>query len=80
MMCQLQSVRVSTGSDDEEGQLVFHEGQLVAVLVRLSDQHERDAGRWVVEAGFGPADVARHHVFANLQDAQEWVVERASHS
>jgi hypothetical protein len=78
MMCQLQPVRVSTGSADEEGQLVFREGQLVAVLVQLSHEHGRDAGRWVVEAGFGPANVARHRVFANLKDAQEWVAECVS--
>lgn len=35
----LQPVQVATGSGDQESQLVFHEGLLVAILVRLSAQH-----------------------------------------
>jgi hypothetical protein len=40
MSLQLQPVQVATGSSDHESQLVFSDGFLVAVLVRLSDQHE----------------------------------------
>ncbi len=40
MSLRLQPVQVSTGSPDGESQLVFHEGFLVAVLVRLSEIHD----------------------------------------
>jgi len=41
----LQPVWVNTQADDEEGFLVFGDGRLVAVLVRLSDQHGALAGQ-----------------------------------
>jgi hypothetical protein len=46
-------VQVETGSGDTDGQLVFRDGFLVAVLVRLSEEHEEDAGKWFLEAGLG---------------------------
>ena len=58
MSLRLQPVQVATGSADQESQLVFHEGFLVAVLVQLSDEHEDAAGMWFLEAGFGRVDTA----------------------
>ena len=46
MSLRFQPVQVATGSNDQESLLVFHESFLVAVLVRLSDEHEVDAGKW----------------------------------
>lgn len=42
MSLRLQPVQVATKSDDTESLLVFTDGFLVAVLVRLSDQHEEE--------------------------------------
>lgn len=53
MILHLQPVRVATDSDDCNGQLVFVDGFLVAVLVQLSGQHGAFAGMWFLEAGFG---------------------------
>jgi hypothetical protein len=39
MSLRLQPVQVATGSDDTESLLVFADDFLVAVLVRLSDDH-----------------------------------------
>jgi hypothetical protein len=78
MKLRLQSVQVATGSSDTESHLVFVDGFLVAVLVRLSDEHEADAGRWCLEAGFGRVDVSRPPTFANLEEAQEWIEQRLS--
>jgi len=64
MSLQLQPVRVKTGSHDTEGQLVFSDGFLVAVLVRLSQDHEEEAGLWFLEAGFDGADRATQPKFA----------------
>ncbi|MCJ2054999.1 hypothetical protein MKL09_00280 [Methylobacterium sp. J-048] len=73
MTLQLQPVRVATGSEDGDGQLVFAGGFLVAVLVRLSDQHGADVGLWFLEAGFGVTSVARAPLFLDLDAAQDWI-------
>jgi len=71
-----QAVRVETGTDDEDGLLVFAEGRLVAVLVRLSDQHETAAGQWFYECGFGRLDGPDHPVFSDLDAARSWIEHR----
>ena len=76
MNLRLQPVQVATGSEDQESQLVFHEGFLVAVLVRLSEQHEDDAGKWFLEAGFGRVDDLNAPLFADLDSAQTWILDQ----
>ncbi|AWN50379.1 hypothetical protein [Methylobacterium sp. 17Sr1-1] len=76
MTFHLQPVRVKTGSHDTEGQLVFAAGLLVAVLVRLSDDHDEDAGKWFLEAGFDGADDPVKPKFADLSEAQDWIRHR----
>jgi hypothetical protein len=76
MSLHLQPVRVRTGSRDTDGQLVFADGSLVAVLVRLSEDHEEDAGMWFLEAGFDGADERSHPPFADLDEAQAWIQRR----
>ncbi|MCJ2098621.1 hypothetical protein [Methylobacterium sp. E-046] len=73
MSLHLQPVRVATRSEDGDGQLVFADGFLVAVLVRLSDQHGADVGLWFLEAGFGLTSVARAPLFLDLDAAQDWI-------
>jgi CRP-like cAMP-binding protein len=72
----LQSVRVDTGSEDEDGLLVFADGRLVAVLVRLSDEHGDKAGRWFLEHGFGRLDGTTHPIFDDIETAQAWIAGR----
>jgi hypothetical protein len=76
MTLALQPVRIETGTDDEQGCLVFADGRLVAVLVRLSDQHEGLAGQWYYEHGFGPFDGPAHPTFATIEAAQDWIEQR----
>ncbi|KMO13890.1 hypothetical protein [Methylobacterium platani] len=76
MSLQLQPVRVKTGSSDTEGQLVFTNGLLVAVLVRLSEDHEGEAGMWFLEAGFDGVEERAQPTFADLDEAQEWIQHR----
>jgi hypothetical protein len=71
-----QPVRVETGTRDEEGCLIFAEGRLVAVLVRLSDQHDSLAGQWFLEVGFGPIDGPQHPTFGDLEAAEAWIARR----
>ncbi len=70
MSLRLQPVRVGTGTPDTESQLVFADGFLVAVLVRLSDDHGHIAGLWFLEAGFGPVEDPCPPTFADLDEAQ----------
>ena len=78
MSLHLQPVQVSTGSDDTESRLVFEDGFLVAVLVCLSDEHEAEAGKWFLEAGFGRVDNASPPTFADLDEAQGWISDQLS--
>ncbi len=73
----LQPIPVMTGSQDHEGRLVLVNGQLAAVLVRLSDEvHGEARGRWFLETGFGRCDGAEHPVFESLDEAEAWVRRR----
>ena len=76
MSFRLQPVQVATGSDDQESQLVFVDGFLAAVLVKLSEQHDDDAGKWFLEAGFGRVDDYRAPILADLGKAQAWIEAR----
>lgn len=76
MSLHLQPVPIATGSGDTESLLVFASGFLVAVLVRLSDDHEEDTGMWFLEAGFGRVDDQSQPKFANLDEAQAWIQHR----
>jgi hypothetical protein len=78
MSLRLQPVQIATGSDDTESRLVFDDGFLVAVLVQLSDEHENEAGRWYLEAGFGQVDRVRSATFADLDEAQAWIAGELS--
>ncbi|MDB5475511.1 MAG: hypothetical protein JWP49_1022 [Phenylobacterium sp.] len=70
----LQPVMVDTG-EEGEGCLVFAEGWLVAVLVRLSDSHEDESGYWFLEKGFGRLDRPDPPSFSDLPTAEQWIKE-----
>lgn len=76
MNLRLQPVQVVTGSSDTESHLVFSDGFLVAVLVRLSGDHGEAVGSWFLEAGFGPVDHPDPPTFADLEEAQDWIEKR----
>jgi hypothetical protein len=71
-----QPITVETNAHDEEGCLVFVNNRLVAVLVRLSEEHGRKAGRWYLEHGFGKLDGPAHPIFIDLNEAKNWVAQR----
>ena len=73
MSLHLQPVQVATSSEDSDGQLVFADGFLVAVLVQLSEQHGADGGMWFLEAGFGLTAVMSAPLFLDLEAAQDWI-------
>ncbi|WP_426954149.1 hypothetical protein [Muricoccus radiodurans] len=79
MNITFQPVLVATSTPDKEGQLVFIEGELAAVLVRLSEQHEA-AGQWFLEHGFGQLDSPTHPTFHDLQAAERWIASATSYN
>ena len=72
-------VQVATGHD-EEGCLVFGDDHLLAVLVRLSNEHKDVAGQWFLEAGFGALDRQDHRIFADLKAGLDWIASRLRRS
>ncbi len=79
MKLTMQRIRVATGPD-EEGALVFADGRLVAVLVRLSALHGSLAGGWFLETGYGRLSGPDHHTFPSLDRALEWMSDCLSGS
>ena len=75
MSISLQPVRVATGYD-EDGLLVFSDDYLVAVLVLLTDRHGEEAGKWFLETGYGRLNRPHHPIFADLNAAQGYIVDR----
>jgi len=70
----LEPARVATSSADEEGQLVFANGRLVAVLVLLADEtHAGRVGSWYLEAGVGLCANETPPTFATIGAALAWV-------
>jgi hypothetical protein len=59
----------------QEGRLVFRNGQLIAVLVLLSEVHDDLAGHWYVEAVFGALAnyMSPYPAFKDLDAAQNWL-------
>lgn len=76
MTLRLQPIQVATGSYDTEGRLVFADGFLAAVLVKLSGFHQDMAGMWFLEAGFGRVDTANRPTFSDLDEAQDWITRQ----
>lgn len=75
MTLTLQPVEVAARHDNE-GQLVFADGRLVALLVRLSQLHEDAAGRWFLEVGFEALDYPSAIDFPDLDAALAWIEAR----
>ncbi|WP_407519841.1 hypothetical protein [Methylobacterium oryzisoli] len=69
-----QATRITTESGQEDGLLLFHDGSLVAVISHLRHSvTDEFAGRWFVEAGFGPCARGGSRMFDTAEDAQRWV-------
>jgi hypothetical protein len=78
MSITLQPVPVETDSADKDGLLVFNDGCLVGVLVRLEDPvHQQTLlGSWYLECATGKLREACNPVFENLQSALAWMERR----
>jgi hypothetical protein len=48
----------------------------MAMLLRLSDMHETDSGKWYMEVGFGRVADLSPSLFTDIQQAQAWIADR----
>lgn len=78
MTIELQPVRVDTGGPDEEGLAAFAGGKLVAIFVRLSDEHEEVAGQWFAEKLFGRLDQINPPVLRDPDAVKSWLSQQLS--
>ena len=76
-----QHVRIATGSSDEDGVLLFADGRLVAIVVRLSDpSHGNMRGHWYLEWAFGDSYCAPcPEPFPDVEAAEEWLIRHSDH-
>jgi hypothetical protein len=78
----LQPIAVITDGGSQDGRLVLADGQLAAVVARVSGEDtagEEYAEGWFMEAGFGPCgrlSAVQPPVFPSLDEATRWVRER----
>lgn len=56
-----------------EGRLVFVDGKLVAVLIKLDVNQNELAGRWYAEAAFNSLERMSEHTFLDLPAAAAWI-------
>src|SRR4051812_5184665 len=79
-----QSIHVNTSSDDYEGELIFANGSLVALLIALnpSTGHEPQVWhRWFLETGYGPCEGGRPgRVFESLEAGEAWVAGKVENA
>jgi hypothetical protein len=73
MTVELKSIEVA--SVDHEGQLIFLDGALVGLLVRLSNLHGDLSGNWYLETGYGRLHDERL-TFPDLNAAIGWIDDR----
>ena len=73
------SLKVRTGSADENGLLMMLDGKLIAILVELSDEiHGEQRGRWALENTYGLFDIRAPETFASAEQAWDWVIRAAT--
>ena len=76
-MFSRQQVRFTTGTADNDGVLIYLEGELALVLVRLEDwSHGHSRGRWLVKAAFGPYSDGGPGLFDGPERAEEWITNQ----
>ena len=69
-----QAVRLGPGTPDRDGVLIFHNGDLVAVLVQLTPEtHNGLGGQWFLEAGFGCCMDRNTPLFESPEAAEGWI-------
>jgi hypothetical protein len=70
------STLVDTGLAATTGRLLFNDGRLCALIVKLDDGYEELEGRWFLEIGFGSCEAHPAPMFDTIDDAEQWVMAR----
>ena len=62
--------------DLSEGRLVFVDGRLAAVIVRLGDNSGAHAGKWFVEIAFGDFEAVSNELFLTLEALEDILIRQ----
>ena len=76
MKLTYQDVILDNDTPDREAKLVFREGNLRAVLSRLSAMHGELAGHWFIEATFEGPPRPGLLTFETLEQFEQWLASR----
>lgn len=49
---------------------------VIAALIRLSEQHGNDTGKWLLKAGLDPVCPVLPSLFADSDEAQAWILDQ----
>ena len=67
-------LRIRTDSADDNALILLSDGQLVAIIVELTDEsHGDERGKWTVETIFGLGNNRNPGNYATAGDAADWV-------
>ena len=67
-------LRIRTNSADDNALILLSAGQLVAILVELTDEsHGDERGKWTVETVVGLGNNRNPGNYATASDAADWV-------
>jgi hypothetical protein len=69
-------IPVALDEERADGRLVMADASLVGVLVMLSNADGEFAGKWFAEALFGSLGEGDQPVFADLEEARNWIETR----
>lgn len=74
-----QLIKVLVDHDDRDGVLVFGDGKLAALFVRLDgEEHGEDRGKWYLEVGFNGCAEHEGPVLSSVDELLAWVDSRVS--
>jgi hypothetical protein len=75
----VENARIAGGAIPDEGRLIFYDGALVAVLIRLEPElAAQTGGVWYLQAGFGTVEDFHHPSFPSIDDGLAWLSQRLS--
>jgi hypothetical protein len=76
MALTYQDVSLDNDTPDRDAKLVFRDGNLLAVLSRLSAMHGELAGHWFIEATFEGPSTPSLPTFETIEHFEQWLASR----
>jgi hypothetical protein len=77
MPLSFEPITVDGNYGDTEGMLVFRDGSLLAIAVRLGVDHGPAQGRWFLEKSFGGTSDVPVEAFENRPALEAWLIAQS---